>query len=112
MLNKDEASLIHRARQGDRDAIAALYQDHVQAIYRYISYRVPEEMGAPQVELKVYNLRGALVRTLVDRIHTPGMYSVEWNGRDGGGRELPSGIYFYRLKAGSTAINRKMVLIR
>ncbi len=77
-----------------------------------ISYRVPEEMGAPQVELKVYNLRGALVRTLVDRIHTPGMYSVEWNGRDGGGRELPSGIYFYRLKAGSTAINRKMVLIR
>ncbi|MCE5273131.1 FG-GAP-like repeat-containing protein [bacterium] len=77
-----------------------------------ISYRVPEEMGTAQVELKVYNLRGALVRTLIDRAHTPGVYSVEWNGCDEGGRELPSGIYFYRLKAGSIAINRKMVLIR
>jgi len=77
-----------------------------------ISYRVPEDLSDGRVEIKVFNLRGALVRTLVDRSHAPGVYAVEWNGRDGAGQDLPSGVYFYRLKAGAAAISRKMVLIR
>ncbi len=77
-----------------------------------ISYRVPDGTADGRVEIKVYNIRGALVRTLADRTHAPGIYAVEWNGRDEGGRELPSGVYFYRLKAGAAVISRKMVLIR
>ena len=54
MLNKDEARLIQRARRGDRNALAALYQQHVQAIYRYISYRVPENAAADDLTAEVF----------------------------------------------------------
>jgi hypothetical protein len=77
-----------------------------------ITYGVPESGAATPVNIRVYNLRGALVRTLVDRTHQPGTYAVEWNGREESGRELPSGVYFYRLSAGNTVITRKMVLLR
>lgn len=77
-----------------------------------ISYIVPEETAGGRVSIRVYNLRGALVRSLVDRDHQPGVYAVEWDGRDESGRDLPSGVYFYRLKAETAAISRKMVLIR
>jgi RNA polymerase sigma-70 factor (ECF subfamily) len=54
MLKKNEARLINRARQGDRDAIASLYQQHVQAIFRYISYRVPEYAAADDLTAEVF----------------------------------------------------------
>ena len=68
------------------------------------------------VSLKVYNILGQEVRTLVDEPQAPGYYQVRWDGRDNLGRELASGIYFYRLKAESRKLKaemtRKMVLIR
>lgn len=54
MLNKDEARLINRARRGDRDAIANLYQQYVQAIYRYIHYRVPQNTAADDLTAEVF----------------------------------------------------------
>lgn len=54
MLNKDEARLIHQAQRGDRDAIATLYREHVQAIYRYIGYRVPEQPAADDLTAEVF----------------------------------------------------------
>ncbi len=77
-----------------------------------IRYQVPAAGDIPRLALKVYDLRGALVRTLVDRGHAPGSYAVEWDGRGDDGRDLPSGVYFYRLTAGATSITRKMVLLR
>jgi len=54
MLNKEETRLINRACRGDRDAIAALYQQHVQLIYRYISYRVPDSAVAEDLTAEVF----------------------------------------------------------
>ncbi|RKY91386.1 hypothetical protein DRQ15_05095 [candidate division KSB1 bacterium] len=51
-----------------------------------------------RVKLTIYNLLGQQVRTLVDEVEKPGYYTAYWNGRDDQGLELPSGVYFYRLR--------------
>ena len=76
-----------------------------------ISYTVPEGSNE-RVYLNVYNIRGALVRTLVDRVVTPGSYQVFWDGTDNSGRQVGSGPYFYRLEAGDFVRIRKMVLLK
>jgi hypothetical protein len=57
------------------------------------------------VELKVYDVLGKKVATLVNEIKEPGEYEVEWNAS-----KLSSGVYFYRLKAGSFIQTNKMIL--
>jgi hypothetical protein len=52
------------------------------------------------------------VRTLVDEEQAPGYYFVSWNGRDSLGKEVSSGIYFYRIEAGDFTKARKMILSR
>ncbi|MFC1537662.1 PQQ-binding-like beta-propeller repeat protein, partial [Gemmatimonadota bacterium] len=64
-----------------------------------INYAVPEGKTV-KVTLKVYNLRGRLVATLVDDEREAGNYSVFWSGTDQNGRQVASGVYFYRIHAG------------
>jgi len=69
------------------------------------------------VELRVYNLLGQEIRTLVDEIKAPGVHQVVWNGRDNQGQPVASGVYFLQMKAAtpekSTFVAlRKMVLAR
>lgn len=54
MQPQDDTHLIASAQRGDRDAIAALYRTHVQAIYRYVSYRVPESAVADDLTAEVF----------------------------------------------------------
>ena len=77
-----------------------------------IGYSVPDNLSDNRLSIMVYNIRGQSVATLIDKEHVPGSYSVHWNGRDNMGRDVPSGVYFYRLRSGSQTITRKMVLIR
>lgn len=62
--------------------------------------------------LKIYNILGQLVRTLVDEEKTPGSYKVIWDGKDNSGKEVGSGIYFYQLKTEEYTATKKMVLLR
>lgn len=63
--------------------------------------------------LRIYDVSGRLVRTLVDEVLSRGTrHEAVWDGRTDGGREAPSGVYFYRLTAGSVTETRKMVLLR
>jgi len=64
------------------------------------------------VRLLVFDVRGRLVRTLVDGELQPGGQEIAWNGRDGDGRNVASGVYFYRLETPYTLVSRKMVLLR
>ena len=73
-----------------------------------ISYQLPE---AVPVRLEIYNSLGQRVRTLVDDLQEAGPHGLVWDGRDDSGRGLASGVYFYRLVAGSFTESRKMVLV-
>ena len=77
-----------------------------------ISFSVPESAGRVGVFLKVFDLRGALVRTLVEGERGPGSYTMFWDGRNEQGKMLSSGVYFYRLQAGEFSSTRKMVLLK
>jgi len=78
-----------------------------------IRYQLSAVRGRPSaVSLKIYNILGQEVRTLVDKEQAPGYYSVNWDGRNAQGREVTSGVYFYRLKVGDYAKTMKMVLLK
>lgn len=74
-----------------------------------ISYKLPV---SSEVELKIYNLLGQKVRSLVNERKPAGFYQVQWDGRDETGKEVSSGVYIYRLKAGDFIQSKKMLLIR
>ncbi|MFQ6093186.1 MAG: FlgD immunoglobulin-like domain containing protein, partial [bacterium] len=62
--------------------------------------------------LKIFNLLGQEVKRLVDEDKEPGYYTVTWDGRDSSGREVPTGVYFYRLRAGDYSSTKRMVLLK
>ncbi len=76
-----------------------------------ISYGIPQGQ-ALEVKLVVYNLRGMMVKVLVEKVKEPGYYSVFWDGTDNQGKAVGSGVYFYRLTAGDFSSVRKMVLMK
>jgi hypothetical protein len=69
--------------------------------------------GRTPVTLRIYDVAGRLVRTLVNAVQEPGnRYTVTWDGRNAFGRNVSSGIYFCRLTTGARTSTRKMVLLR
>lgn len=74
-----------------------------------IRFQVPK---ASHVILKVYNLIGQDVRTLIDHNYSAGSHSVRWDGRDNQGRAVASGVYLYRMQAGGFTEVKKMNLLR
>jgi N-acetylneuraminic acid mutarotase len=69
-----------------------------------IGYQVP---AVGRVVLKVYDVVGREVRTLVDRVESPGKYEVQFNAEN-----LPSGAYIYELRSANGTFDKKMVLIK
>ncbi len=74
-----------------------------------ISYALPTECN---VKLTIYNVAGQNVRTLVDEHQTTGFKTIHWNGKDNAGKELASGVYFYKIQAGAFTEARKMILMK
>ncbi len=74
-----------------------------------INYQIS---AVSDVELTIYNELGQEVRALVNKRKPAGTYQVEWDGRDHAGKQVASGIYLYRLKAGSFIQTRKMALLK
>ncbi len=71
------------------------------------------ELASPgTVRLDIHDLRGRLVRHLVNGHAEAGPHQVLWDGRDGSGRDMASGVYFSRLVVGGTAQHQKMTLVR
>ncbi len=64
------------------------------------------------VTVKVYNILGQEVRTLVNNQQTAGFHSVTWNGKNDRGISASSGIYIYRVVAGSNVAVKKMILLK
>ena len=59
------------------------------------------------VTLKVYDMLGKEIATLVNEKLSPGTYSVEWNAS-----EFPSGVYFYKLQSESYSETKRMILMK
>ncbi|MCH7760731.1 T9SS type A sorting domain-containing protein, partial [candidate division TA06 bacterium] len=76
-----------------------------------IHYQIPdtnhESRITKHVTLAVYDITGKQVETLVDEFQEPGVYEVEWEGKN-----VSSGIYFYRLQTGDFIATRKMILLK
>ena len=68
--------------------------------------------GPGFVQLRIYDARGALIRTLVDEQLGEGAHDVVWNGNDSAERPVSSGIYFCRMISGEVAFTRKMILLK
>jgi flagellar hook assembly protein FlgD len=64
------------------------------------------------VQLRVFDLAGRLVRTLIDEDIVAGEHAIVWNGLDDHGRQVASGAYYYRLTAPEFSDTQKMVLIK
>ncbi|UCG52058.1 MAG: S8 family serine peptidase [Candidatus Latescibacterota bacterium] len=65
-----------------------------------------------RVDLKVYNVKGQLVRTVFEGTRPAGFYTFEWDGTNNHGVPVSSGIYFARFQAGKTVLTKKMVLLK
>jgi hypothetical protein len=65
-----------------------------------------------EIRLAVYDVRGRLMRSLVERVEPAGIHEVRWEGRDNDGRPAASGIYFVRLIGEGQVTNRKIVLLK
>jgi hypothetical protein len=74
-----------------------------------IEFHLPEPSA---IELKVFDLRGAPVRTLLAGDFPAGRQRCEWNGIDDAGRRASSGIYFIRLEAAGRTLSRRAVLLK
>jgi hypothetical protein len=67
---------------------------------------------AGQVRLRIFNLKGQLVRDLVDATLPAGKHNLVWNGRDNSGRSVSSGIYMYRMESAGYSRTLKMMLMK
>jgi len=65
-----------------------------------------------KTSLAIYDVKGRLVRVLVNSAVEPGSYMANWNGWDSAGRLLSNGVYFCHLRAGRETISRKLILMR
>jgi hypothetical protein len=74
-----------------------------------ISFSLPERT---QVSLIIYNILGERVKTLVNGEVDAGTHTVSWNGKDEAGKQVASGIYFYRLKTETFDQTKRMVLMK
>jgi hypothetical protein len=74
-----------------------------------ISYGLPNDSD---VRVDIFNLLGQRIITLVNEHQNAGFKSVVWDGRDGAGKTVSSGVYFYKIDAGSFHESKKMVMLK
>jgi hypothetical protein len=74
-----------------------------------ISFDLPT---SSHVVLRIYDVRGTVIRTLVSSVMPFGSHAVTWDGADDRGRAVSSGVYFYRIEAEGFAATHKMMLVK
>lgn len=92
-----------------------LFQNYPNPFNSYtdIRYQIVDSGSPVHTTLKIYNVLGQEVRTVVDEYQDAGCYSITWDGMDNTGDTVPSGIYFYRLSVNSgrwTQLKKSLLL--
>jgi len=75
-----------------------------------IKYQIPENDS--RVSICVYNVKGQLVKTLIDEKQDAGFHNVIWNGTDSTGNNVSSGVYFYRMESDKFSEMKKLILLK
>ena len=74
-----------------------------------IAYSVKE---TGPVTIEVYNLKGQLVKTLIKGRQEPGNHTIVWDGKDNNGHSVSSGVYYYKMQAGTYSSTKKMIMMK
>ena len=74
-----------------------------------ISFSIPIDC---KVNLTIYNIKGQKIKTLMNKYLEKGLHGIIWNSKDNSGKQVSSGVYFYRLKTERKQIIRKMLLLK
>lgn len=74
-----------------------------------VAYYLPQP---GHVTLRIHNILGQTVRTLVDEVRPAGSHEVIWDGKTTAGDEAGSGVYFYQLRVEGHVLTRRMVLVK
>lgn len=74
-----------------------------------IEYALPK---TSEVKIQIYNILGQKMSTLVNEPQEPGYKMIHWDGKDDSGKEVSSGVYFYRIEAGNFVKCKKMILLK
>ncbi len=77
-----------------------------------IDFAVPVEEAGQNVSLAVYDIRGRLIRYLIDSPLVEGRYFALWDGRNQQGAEVSSGMYIYLLQVGKTRLSKRLTLLK
>ena len=77
-----------------------------------ISFNLTTENTEKNTEIIIYNIKGQKVRMLLNERMSPGFHKVVWNGKDESGRNVSSGIYFYKFSAGNYSQTKRMLLLK
>ncbi len=106
MLVNNQVTGVHDGSDNGIPSAFALHQNYPNPFnpVTTIEYAVP---STSHVTLKIFDVLGREVATLVNRIQSPGVYTAVWEGTD-----IPAGVYFYRLTAGSFTSVKKMLLVK
>jgi len=89
----------------------ALYQNHPNPFnpITTIRYDLPED---GPVSIIIYDLMGREIKTLVKQVSAPGRYSVNWNGTNQWGKQIASGMYFYRMETPGYQSVKKLIFLK
>ena len=91
--------------------VAALYQNSPNPFNPDTSIRF--DLARPsQALLTIHGADGRMIRKLIDRPMPAGRQRAVWDGRDDQGRTVATGVYFYRLTAGTFRASRRLVLLK
>ncbi len=78
-----------------------------------IRYQIPGQPGTQKsVVLKIYNLQGQEIRSLVNSTQTPGAYYVVWDGKNDLGEVVSSGVYIYQITVDNLTETRRMMFLK
>ena len=73
-----------------------------------ISYQLPVKS---KVSLRIYDMGGRVIKTIVDGAQKPGFYNIKWDATDSSGKKVSQGVYFYELDAGDFKSTKKLILL-
>ena len=100
-----------KVKNGNAEAMKIYPNPFISSMVIHYAVSAVGDQGAA-VSVKVYDLSGKLVKTLLNKKQKTGYYSIKWDGTNNTGKKPSSGIYFIKLKAGGFKQTKRIILMK